>query len=67
MLFAGIKYFVTPSFPTQRQDELSKILDANGATSADIEEATHVIANTIKFEGMDNVLETARVVTVSSQ
>lgn len=64
MIFSSIKYFISPTYSVERQDELSKFLDANGASRANIEEASHIITNTLQFEGEPMAQEEARTVTV---
>ena len=65
MLFQDIKFYITPSFPPQRLDTLVGYLSSNGAEKSAIEDASHVIADSIRFEGSANVKEGAAVVSVS--
>lgn len=64
MIFSGVQYFVSPSFPNARQEELSRFLDANGGSGVAIEDATHIITNTLQFAGEALSKDDARVVTV---
>ncbi|THH09395.1 hypothetical protein EW145_g2052 [Phellinidium pouzarii] len=63
MLFSDVKYALSTSFPTHRLDELVKILDANGATKATVDEASHVITSTLQFEGREAVASNVNIVT----
>jgi hypothetical protein len=65
MLFKDITFYVTPSFLPQRLDTLTKYLTANGGEKSSIEEASHIIADSIRFEGRANVKKDAVVVSVS--
>ncbi|KAI5123689.1 hypothetical protein M0805_001717 [Coniferiporia weirii] len=63
MLFSDVKYALSPSFPVHRQDELAKVLDANGAVKTSLEVATHVITSTMHFEGRELTIDDVIVVT----
>lgn len=64
MIFSGVQYFISPSLPNARQEELSKFLDANGGSGVAIEDATHIITNTLQFAGEALSRDDARIVTV---
>ena len=65
MLFSNIKFHLTPSFPPQRVDALTKFLTSNGAEKVAIEEASHIVADSLKFEGRASAKEGVVVVSVS--
>ncbi|TFY83276.1 hypothetical protein EWM64_g739 [Hericium alpestre] len=56
-LFENVRYFFAPSCPAELRLPQSAILNANGATATDLASATHIITNTIDFEGKQNVKE----------
>ena len=66
MLFTGVRYSISPSLPAQRQSELQKLLDANGATLVEVSDATHIVSNTLQFEGRESVSKDAQIITVSA-
>ncbi|KAL5534878.1 hypothetical protein ACEPAG_1343 [Sanghuangporus baumii] len=63
MLFNGVRYSISPTLVPQRQIELSKLLDANGATLVDFPDATHVISNTLQFDGRELVSKDVQIIT----
>ncbi|KAL5495911.1 ESC4 [Sanghuangporus weigelae] len=63
MLFNGVRYTISPTLAPQRQIELSKLLDANGATLVDFSDATHVISNTLQFDGRELVSTDVQIIT----
>lgn len=65
MLFENVLYHISQSLPEETQTEISRILDHNGATPVDLKNATHVISNTIEFEGCDKLASNVACVTVS--
>jgi hypothetical protein len=66
LLFHQVIYHLSSSLPLERQIELSHVLDSNGAESAKtLDEATHIITNSHRFEGWQDIGETVSVVTVS--
>ncbi|KAK0212813.1 hypothetical protein DFS33DRAFT_1284670 [Desarmillaria ectypa] len=63
-LFQDIKYFLPSSFPEDRAAELRLGLNQNGAVAVDsINEATHIITNTNRFECWQDVDDAIAVVT----
>ena len=66
VIFSGVTYILSSSLRTSDQEFLSGLLDANGATRGSLEDATHVISDTLEFEGWQSAPEKAEVVTVSS-
>ncbi|KAJ3576641.1 hypothetical protein NP233_g274 [Leucocoprinus birnbaumii] len=55
-LFDSTRYFLTSSIPPYRQEQLEYALSKNGATKAEsIASATHVISDSMYFEGKDIV------------
>ncbi|KAG6853738.1 hypothetical protein C0991_001873 [Blastosporella zonata] len=57
-LFDGVRYFLSTSLPEGRINELSHVLDQNGATSVnsiDDESLTHFITNSNSFERWQDV------------
>jgi hypothetical protein len=66
MLFLQVKYYLSSSLPLERRNELSHVLDSNGAEKANsLQEATHIITKSHRFEGWQDVGDHASVVTVS--
>lgn len=66
-LFLNVKYHLASSLPPDRQSQISHVLDSNGATVAEsVTDATHIITDSIKFEGWREVT-TAAIVTVRVQ
>jgi hypothetical protein len=66
-LFDSIKYHLSPSLPRECKLEMETILDSNGAISVfSSSQATHVIAESTRFEGWQEVeSEKVAIVTVS--
>lgn len=64
MLFTDVKYAISSSFPDNRQIELEKVLDANGANKADLRQATHVVTDSLQFEGFEKVPPDTAIVSV---
>lgn len=67
MLFSGVLYTIAESFPPYRRNELEKILDANGASKVDLMQATHVITNSMQFEGHETISSAVAIVSVSTE
>ena len=64
-LLASVRYFLFSSLPQDRQDDLRQVLDSNGATpAATLKDATHIITNAYRFEGLGEVDGEVHVVTV---
>ena len=66
-IFSDVAYTLSSSLRTNDQKHLSEILDANGATQSALKDATHIISDTLEFEGWQSAPENAEVVTVSGQ
>ena len=64
-LFSDVAYNLSSSFSIDDQKLLSASLDEMGATQSPLEEATHIIADTLEFEGWWRAPKKAEVVTVS--
>jgi len=64
-LFSDIKYTLSSSLRADDQKLLSANLDANGATRTSLEDATHIITDTLEFEGWQSAPKNLEVVTVS--
>ena len=64
-IFSDVAYTLSSSLRTNDQKHLSEILDANGATQSALKDATHIISDTLEFEGWQSAPENAEVVTVS--
>ena len=65
-LFAAVNFYIASSIPQKRQIEVASSLEFNGATPVDTpEEATHVITNSDRFNGWQDVKQGAVIVTVS--
>lgn len=65
-IFSGVTYTLSSSLRVSDQGFLSDHLDANGAARSPLEDATHIISDTLEFEGWQSAPENAEVVTVSS-
>ena len=62
---ASVRYFLSSSLPQDRQDDLRQVLDSNGATpTSTLNDATHIITNSHRFEGSGEVDAGVHVVTV---
>lgn len=64
-IFSDVAYTLSSSLRADDQKYLSEILDANGATRSSLKDATHIISDTLEFEGWRNAPEDGEVVTVS--
>jgi len=64
-IFSGVAYILSSSLRASDQEFLSGLLDVNGATRSSLEDTTHVISDTLEFEGWRSAPEKAEVVTVS--
>ena len=64
MIFTGVKYFISPSLSVGRRDELSNFLDANGGSSVPVQDASHVITDTLQFDGEADAPEDVKITTV---
>jgi hypothetical protein len=63
-VFDEVSFVVSPSLPLHSQRDISHLLLVNGAAiAASINEATHIISNTNRFEGWQNIPDTLAVVT----
>lgn len=65
MLFSDVSYYLSASLPAERITELKAVLEANGAQPVEIQEATHIITDTLSFEGHEVASKAAEVVSVS--
>ena len=64
-LFSSIRYYLSPTLTQEKREFLQYTLDNNGAKAAgSLSEATHVISNSDRFEGWQDVGEETAVVTV---
>lgn len=64
-IFSGVAFTLSSSLRASDREFLSGLLDANGATESPLEDATHVISDTLEFEGWQSAPENVEVVTVS--
>lgn len=64
VLFDHVLYYLSPSLPDKTRIHLVALLDSNGGIAAPIERATHIISNTIDFEGCDLLKREVVCVTV---
>ena len=62
-LFSGVAYTLSSSLHSEDQKKLSGSLDANGATPSPLEDATHIVTDTLEFEGWQSAPK-AEVITV---
>lgn len=66
-MFSGIAYHLSPSIPPQTRSELQRALNGNGGQEVDRPgNATHIITDTMQFEGWENVPDSIMRVTVSA-
>jgi hypothetical protein len=65
VLFTGVTYILSSSLRPEDQKWLSAYLKENGATESSLEDATHIISDTLEFEGWQSAPENAEVVIVS--
>lgn len=63
-LFSGVAYTLSSSLRVDDQKHLSANLDANGATRSSLEDTTHIVTDTLEFEGWQSAPKSAEVVTV---
>lgn len=64
-LFSNVKYHLSSSLSPDEQTILTALLDANGATKDTIQNATHIITDSLEFDGWQSVGDEVEVVTVS--
>lgn len=64
-LFSNVNYHLSSSLGLDDQNALAKLLDSNGAVQVTLQEATHIITDSLEFEGWQSVGEHVAVVTVS--
>ncbi|RXW21707.1 hypothetical protein EST38_g4150 [Candolleomyces aberdarensis] len=63
-LFSSIRYYLSPTLTPEKREFLQYTLDNNGARAAEsLSEATHVISNSDRFEGWQDLREETAVVT----
>lgn len=66
-MFSGIVYYLSPSLPPQTRSELQRALNANGGQEVDKPgSATHILTDTLQFEGWEDVPDNIVRVTVSN-
>ena len=65
-LFSDVAYTLSSSLRVDDQKHLSATLDANGATRSSLEDATHIVTDTLEFEGWQSAPKNAELVTVSA-
>lgn len=64
-LFSNVQYHLSSSLSLDDQKALATLLDANGAVNDTLQHATHVITNSLEFDGWHSVADDVAVVTVS--
>jgi hypothetical protein len=62
-VFDDVLYFVSSSLPLQCRFDISNLLLNNGAVAAPLDQATHVITSTNRFDGWQIVSKAVAVVT----
>jgi hypothetical protein len=66
-LFSGVRYRIAPGISQRDSEQYDNVLSANGAQEADrLEDATHIVANTDRFEGCQAVTSGGAIVTVGT-
>jgi hypothetical protein len=64
-LFSSIRYYLSPTLTPEKREFLQYTLENNGAKAAgSLSEATHVVSNSDRFEGWQDVGGECVVVTV---
>lgn len=63
-LFDGVTFFCTSTLSDKRKDELTLLLEHNGARPELLGEATHIITLSLDYEGQDGAKEGSVTVTV---
>ena len=63
-IFDQVKFFCTSTLTDQRKADLTLLFEHNGAQSAPLGEATHIITRSLDYEGQDNANEGSVTVTV---
>jgi len=64
-LFEDVKYYCASTLSQERSAHLALLFNANGASAASREDATHIITNEVEFEGSQTAGKAVAVVTVS--
>lgn len=65
-LFESVQFHISSCVPPERQEQLLHVLKSNGGNEANsLDEATHVITTSNRFEGWQEAGENVSVVTVS--
>lgn len=54
-LFENVSYHLSQSLAEHTRLEISRILDCNGGTGVPLDLATHILSDTIEFEGCDTL------------
>ena len=65
-LFENVSYHLSQSLAEHIRLEISRILDSNAGTRVPIDLATHILSDTIEYEGCDTHREGVVCVTVRS-
>ncbi|CAK5281580.1 unnamed protein product [Mycena citricolor] len=63
-LFSPVKYYLPETFSQERRLQLRQALDTNGGRNTSINSCTHIITNSARFQGWQNVTKTVKVVSV---
>ncbi|KAJ7783264.1 hypothetical protein B0H16DRAFT_1357900 [Mycena metata] len=63
-LFQSVKYWLPETIPETRRSDLAQALGGNGGERVDsIASATHIITNSIRFQGWQDVPDTVEIVS----
>jgi mediator of DNA damage checkpoint protein 1 len=61
-IFDEVQYAIASALSSSDRQDISNLLNANGAVEVSIQQATHVITPTLEFEGARNTSESCVLV-----
>ncbi|KAF7361822.1 hypothetical protein MVEN_00526500 [Mycena venus] len=63
-LFRGVKHYLPETLPQERRSQLTHAIESNGGETAEtIDSATHIITNSHRFQGWQDVPEGVKIVS----
>ncbi|KAJ6593982.1 hypothetical protein B0H19DRAFT_920627 [Mycena capillaripes] len=63
-LFRSVKYYVPETLPQERRSQITQVIESNGGERAQsIHSATHIVTNSYRFQGWQDVPDGVKVVT----
>jgi hypothetical protein len=64
-LFRSVKHYLPETLPQERRSDLASVIESNGGQKAQtIHSATHIITNSYRFQGWQDVPQGVEIVTV---